>query len=407
MRYPNLSVALAGAIAASSLLLGCSRAQTKPDAATGELKPDVRIDLSAHGLPKGFFQPGADTKCGNQIIGYRFIAWLNSDRVAVGFNKSPNCRPSPDREVSGLASILAFAANGVLKAERNIPYLADGNGELVAQGEAGPGPSATLLFRVQSVNLDPEGRNESKSGVLLLDTDLKDVDRVDRFLEQTTFVNHALVFQDGNMRNYSVFDGVPLAEPKRWQKNWPVGARDRKFGEHGVAFMVCQQELRPNEYVSTGIVYAGAKQRCTLTAEGEDRRPWTAPLRDGETASIVGLLADGAVVGNINSKESNAGKLVIWRKDQPTETLPWVPDKYCGAVGSAMANMSRYLAFASDNCHGETDLGRLMIFDRLSRKAITDRTFAKNARAALSPDGLRYATFEAGELRIYSLPKPL
>jgi hypothetical protein len=171
--------------------------------------------------------------------------------------------------------------------------------------------------------------------------------------------------------------------------------------------MVCQQELRPNEYVSTQIVYAGAKQRCTLTAEGEDRRPWTAPLRDGETASIVGLLADGAVVGNINSKESNAGKLVIWRKDQPTETLPWVPDKYCGAVGSAMANMSRYLAFASDNCHGETDLGRLMIFDRLSRKAITDRTFAKNARAALSPDGLRYATFEAGELRIYSLPKPL
>jgi len=27
-------------------------------------------------------------------------------------------------------------------------------------------------------------------------------------------------------------------------------------------------------------------------------------------------------------------------------------------------------------------------------------------RAALSPDGLRYASFEAGELRIYSLPNP-
>ena len=313
MRLPKLNVALTGVIAASLLVPGCFRAQTKSEASITEPKPDVRIDLSAHGLPKGFFQPEADTKCGSQIIGYRFVVWLNDDRVAVGFNTSPNCRPSPDRKVSGLARVLVFSATGVLKAERDIPYPADGYGELVAQGEAGPGPSGTLLFRLQSVNLDPEGRNESKSGILLLDSDLKDAGRLDRFLEQTTFANHALVFQDGNVRTYSVFDGVPLAEPKRWQQDWPVGARDRKFGEHGAAFMVCQQELRPNEYVSTGIVYAGAKQRCTMTAEGEDRRPWTVPLRDGETASIVGLLADGAVVGNINVKDSSAGKLVIWR----------------------------------------------------------------------------------------------
>jgi len=31
---------------------------------------------------------------------------------------------------------------------------------------------------------------------------------------------------------------------------------------------------------------------------------------------------------------------------------------------------------------------------------------AMYGRAALSPDGLRYASFEAGELRIYSLPNP-
>jgi hypothetical protein len=81
----------------------------------------------------------------------------------------------------------------------------------------------------------------------------------------------------------------------------------------------------------------------------------------------------------------------------------------------APADMSRYAVFASDNCHdmgglmrllgvghSAADIGRLMIFDRKSQKALTDRSFPKNAWAALSPDGLPYATFEAGELRIYS-----
>ena len=120
--------------------------------------------------------------------------------------------------------------------------------------------------------------------------------------------------------------------------------------------MVCQQELRPNEYVSTGVVYAGAKQRCTMKAEADDGQVWTVPLRDSETASIVGLLSDGSVLGNINVKGSNAGQLVIWKRGQPIETLRWVPDKYCGSVESATADISRYAAFASDNCN---DLGGL------------------------------------------------
>jgi hypothetical protein len=328
-------------------------------AAPGEQRPGVRVNLSAYGLPRNFFQPGEDTKCASQIIGYRFVVWLNSDNVAVGFNTSSNCRPSPDRKVTGSARLLIFNANGVFKVQRDIPYPdpADGYGELVAEGEARSGPGGTVLFRIQSVNLDEAGRNESKSAVLLLDAKLKEVGRLDHFLEQTTFVDHALVFQKGfalgNARTYSVFDGAPLSETKRWQQDWPVGARDRKFGEHGVAFMVCQQELRPNEYVSTGIVYAGAKQRCTMTAEGDDRQVWTVPLREGETASIVGILADGSVVGNISAKGSNAGHLVVWKKDQPIETLRWIPDKYCGSVESATADLSRYGAFASDNCNKE------------------------------------------------------
>jgi hypothetical protein len=425
VRSNQLNIVPVGAIAACGLLLlaGCSRALTKDGVTPAEPRPEVRIDLSAHGLPKDFFHPGADTECSSQIIGYRFVVWLNSNDVAVGFNTSPNCRPSPDRKVSGSARVLVFNSSGDLRAKRDIPYLADGNGELVAEGEARPGPSGTLLFRMQSVNLDEAGRNESKSGVLLLDAKLNEVVRLDRFLEQTTFVDHALVFQEGftfgNVRTYSLFAGAPLAEAKRWQQEWPVDARDRKFGEHGVAYMACRQELRPKQYESTGVVYAGAKQLCTMTVEGDHHQGWTVPLREGETASIIGVLADLSVVGNISVKGSKAGRLVIWKKDQPMETLGWIPDTYCGSIESATPDMSRYAALASDNCNdmggllrllGEkrsmTDVGHWIVLDRRSQTPIADRLFPKNGRAALSPDGLRYATFESGELRIYSLPEP-
>jgi hypothetical protein len=114
----------------------------------------VQVPLKAHGLPEGFFLPGADTKCSSQIIGYRFVVWLDSQNLAVGFNTSPNCRPAPDQKVSGVLRVLVFDQNGTLKASRDMPYLADGNGELVADGEAMPGPQGTLLVRIESVNLD-------------------------------------------------------------------------------------------------------------------------------------------------------------------------------------------------------------------------------------------------------------
>jgi hypothetical protein len=418
----RLNLALSSVAIVGLQLVGCSSAPPNSDSAPGEPKPNARVSLSAYGLPKDFFQPVAE-KCANQIIGYRFVVWLNSDDVVVGFNTSPYCRSAPDRKVSGSARLLVFSGSGAFKVQRDVPYLADGNGEIVAEGEARSGPSGTLLFRLESVNLDAEGRSESKSGVLLLDANLKDVEQLDRFLVQTTFINHALVFQEGftlgNAGTYAIFDGVPLKQIMRRQRDWPVGTRDSKFGDNGIAFMVCQQELRPNEYESTGVVYAGAKQRCTMTSDGDDGRIWRVPLADGETASIVGLLSDGSVVGQVNAEGSKAGRLVIWRRDKAAEVLPWIPPNYCGSVQSATADMSRYAAIASDDCNDvaglfrllgvgrkTTDAGHWMIFDRRLPTAITDRVFPKNGRAALSPDGLRYASFEAGELRIYSLPKP-
>jgi hypothetical protein len=401
-RKPTLTV---GVFALACLLLGCSRIKTN---AEPEPVPDAKIQLSPLGLPKNFFS--ARDEAPRTIIAYRFVVWLNSEEVVVGFNTSPVSRVASDQKVEGSARLLTFNVSGALKAKRDIAYLADGYGEIVADGEATAGPGGTLLFRMQSVNLDKEGKNESKSGVLLLDANLHDIARIDRFLEQTTFTDHALVFQEGftlgQSRTYDILDGSPPLQTKRWQQDWPTDARDRKFGERGLAYMVCQQELRPNEYVSTGVVYAGAKQRCKMTAEGEDRASWEIPLQGGQTAIIVGLLADGSVVGQIHGTEKgdNAGRLVIWKKDKTTESLPWIPRDNCGSVQSATTDMSRYAVFAT--CDERSDSGRWIVFDRGSSTPLVNRVFPKNGRAALSPDGLHYASFESGELRIYSLPKP-
>ena len=362
-------------------------------------KPDIRINLSAQGLPSDFFQADADTKCGNQIIGYRFVVWLDNQSVAVGFNTSLNCRPSPKQKVQGLARLLVFDVQGILKASRDLPYDADGDGVLVTEGEGKAGPGGTLLFRIEEAG-------ESKSGILLLNTNLKDTARVNRFLEQTTFVDHALVFQEGIIfsgpRTYDTFDGSPLVQTRTIKEDWPIGTMDRKFGEHGLAYVLCQQELQPNVYVSTNVVYANAKRRCTMITEAEDQTVWKTPWQEEGTPVIIGLLADGSVVGQVPMKGYKERQLVIWKKDQPAEKLPWIAPQYCGSVESATANMSRYAAFATEDC--ESGTVRWLFVDRKSPAPIVNRAFPRNGRAALSPDGLRYATFESGELRIYSLP---
>lgn len=130
----------AGVVVIACLLFGSWRAQTR---AEPETVPEVRIDLSPLGLPKNFFSSRDEAP--RLIIGYRFVVWLNSDEVAVGFNTSSNARVAPDRKVDGSARLLVFSVDGKLKAKRDIAYLADGYGEIVAEGEATAGPSGTLL----------------------------------------------------------------------------------------------------------------------------------------------------------------------------------------------------------------------------------------------------------------------
>jgi hypothetical protein len=417
----RIAVAVTTAIGCD-LIPGCSSAQTRGPSVQANIGPvaNVRVPLKAYGLPDSFFEPGFDTKCASQIIGYRFVVWLDNKDVAVGFNTSPNCRQSSDRKVNGTLRILVLDLGGALKASRNLPYLADGNGELVADGEGMPGPNGTLLVRIESVNLDESGRRESPSGIRLLNADLKDVVQFDRFLEQTTLVDHAIVFQEGitysGPRTYSILDGPGAGEVVRRQVDWPTGTMDRRFGEHGIAFMHCGQELSPGQYTSTNLVNAGARFRCSLNVLGESGNFWTKPLPDGETAALVGILADGSVVARANIKGSNAGRLEIWRKEGNSEVLPWLPPQFEGNVDTATRDFKRYASFATNDTQPCNPLkrilgttcdeggdGRWLVFDRTSETPLVNRKFPKNGRAALSPDGEHYASFEVNELRIYSI----
>jgi hypothetical protein len=65
---------------------------------------------------------------------------------------------------------------------------------------------------------------------------------------------------------------------------------------------------------------------------------------------------------------------------------------------------SRICAMTNLHCE-DSSAERLMIFDGTSAIPLVDRPFTESARVAISPDGTRYATFESGELRIYSFPK--
>jgi hypothetical protein len=191
---------------------------------------------------------------------------------------------------------------------------------------------------------------------------------------------------------------------------------DRKFGERGFAFMLCGQELRLGRYVSSNVVHEGAKFRCALNALSEGDSVWTVPLKDGETAALVGILADGSVVGQVHMKDSKVGQLVVWKKEGHSEVFPWLPPEFEGTIDTATSDFSRYASFATDDanpcnpiervlgktCDENVD-GRWFVFDRRSQIPLVNRAFPKNSRAALSPDGNHYASFEANELRIYSL----
>lgn len=398
---------VAGLLVLTLGLSGCSRAQKIP-----EPLPQFRIDLRAQNLPRNFFQLKEGSTCDGQIISYGFVVWLTDDKVAVGFSTSPKCRPDRGARVDGNARLLVYNTGGDLTARRDLSYVADGNGELVAEGSASAGPEGTLAFGIESVNLVPDGSRESKSGVKLLDASLKDVGEIDHRLEHTTLVKHSLVFQEGftlqGPRTYAVFSGLPPAVSRHWLIDWPIGTMDKNFGDEGFAFILCEQELHPGEYSQSNIIFSGANRHCRVQAE-TNGEAWEAGLAPNEVAEIIGLLADGSVVAKINSAIDPSKGLVILARDKPAEVLPWISKALVGSVEATTETMSRYAVFAtkaSESC-GDPETAckedQLFIFDRRQPTPLVNRAFPRNGKVALSPDGKHYATFEANELRIYSL----
>jgi hypothetical protein len=362
--------------------------------------PETRVSLEQFGLASDY-RRFDDDDCGSHVIGYRFVVWLPRDLVAVGFNTSPSCRAHPDERVlDGRARVLLFDTKGNVKARRDIAYDADGGDELVAPGEAGQGPGGTLLFRIEEAA-------GSKSGVLLLDDSLKDVIRIDRFLERADFYTHELSFQDGftwsGPRTYDLLEGSKAGETREVTHDWPSGTMDREVGTYGDAFVSCKQELRPGQWVDTNILYGGAHRRCALNVIGLRGDAWSASLPDDQVAEIVGVRADGSAVGIVRAPKA-ADRLVVWKPTGSAAPLAWFPSGYDTKLIGAADGMERYLGrgeFCESGCRRTGT--RWMIFDAKEQKALVDRTTRENSPMALSLDGLHYASFEAGELRIYSL----
>ena len=92
----------------------------------------------------------------------------------------------------------------------------------------------------QNASKSTKSSQESKSGVRMLDANLKDVAQRDLFLEQTTFVEHDLVTESGSPfgggHTVSILSGSGLKEITPRQVDWPAGAMDRKFGEQIVVW---------------------------------------------------------------------------------------------------------------------------------------------------------------------------
>lgn len=351
-----------------------------------------------------------DDDCSSHIIGYRFVVWINADRVAVGFNTSPSCRSKSKELISGNARILIFDATGKIHAQRDIPYAADGGEELVASGEAEQGPDHTLLFRIEEAA-------GAKSGVLLLNDDLEDVARIDQLMEHSTFAEHALVFQQGFIssgpRTYDIFAGKPPFKMNSITEDWPTGTMDRKVGVDGVVYSLCQQELRPEKYSASPIIHAGAQRRCVLRVERQGNKSWSYPLPQSAVAEILGFLKDGEIVGIIRDREGSE-QLVIWSQKKAPRQLPWFGPGLSAQWINGTPTLNRYMGVATPRpsklcnavgavCHPLAS--EIRVFDSASGKDIATRALPKGAVASISPDGLHYAVFQFGRLDVFALPE--
>jgi hypothetical protein len=379
------------------LLAEWRKAPENPDSGPS---PSIRLSLEKFGLAANYMRHD-DDDCTAHVIGYRFIVWLDSNVVVVGFNTSPDCRVGEKPVAGGILRLLAFDQQGKLIRQRDLPYDADGGDELVAPGEAMLGPGDTLLVRL-------EESKSSKSGLLQVDKNLNDVLRIDRFIETRSVMDRSIVFQEGFVlhgpRIYDVYDGSPLAQASRITADWPAGTMDQRVGAKGITYSLCEQELSPEKYSSTNVIYSGAHRRCTLTVQNEDSSSWHAKLLQDQVVQILGTFTDGTVAGIVRHSKM-PDRMMLWNPKGQSEELPWFQLGYDTTLLGEAREMNRYIGLGG-RMEKEKAKSRLMIFERKLQAPLVDRAFPNGARASLSPDGRKYATFDSGQLQIYSLSNP-
>jgi hypothetical protein len=122
--------------------------------ANGQIKPVVSFDLRPAGLPRDAFARKSYKECPYQYFGYRWVEWLDAERLLVAFNTSPDCAVK-DGLLTGSLRLATFDVQGNMLHSADVAYDAgNGNGvRIILHGGIWIGPDQTVIVEVPSPHL--------------------------------------------------------------------------------------------------------------------------------------------------------------------------------------------------------------------------------------------------------------
>ena len=162
-----------GLVAACGVLGVGAAAQTKAGGS-------VTVDLQKLGLPKETFRADYLMSCGNDLLTYRAVDWVDAGRVLVAFTASPLCPTTLAPAVTAVLKVMTLDAEGKVLHAVNVSYVAGLNTALPHDGvwmmadgrvlvEFPPvpmvtGPWARGEVRVLSAELEPLQELDLRAG---------------------------------------------------------------------------------------------------------------------------------------------------------------------------------------------------------------------------------------------------
>jgi hypothetical protein len=395
----NYRALLSGGILFFAMSAGCC----------GEEKPRVAVSLRQYGLPVDVFERERPGNCQFQYQTYRFVHWLRQDVVAVGFSESPSCSRT-SQHIAGRLKVITFRNTGEKLAEMELGY-ESGDGQFLSMNTgvwAGP---------VGSLAIETVASTDSSSKLNLFTSDLRPLKEIPLppgvGFQGVTFSDHALILrryqQDTEEISYEFIRGAPLES-----SSWGIKTEAREslsFGEDTAAWNHCDMKFKTEVSGNTTVSQLDGAPRCRLEVALRVGSPWSVDLKGGDMADILAVLRDGRVVAELGNPDTHRRTLMCFGPDK-REDLPWEnPSGHDPLLAGTTEDFSRYAAFqTNDNalCEGLGKLcsanGTFLIWDKLKKEPILRRTFPKNGRAELAPDGRSYASFESGEMRFYDVP---